>query len=190
MRTLFSELVSDLPDDAFSFREHRVPEKQEQREQGQDHAAPHGPGAYDEAVGHQGGVREGDVLHFDRQDKEQQDLIVGIQQGESQEEGHVQVGVGVVSEQEAPQDTAQDAEEVVQVEAPASPALLQGGPQEVIEVQREYDENDTAGGRQENEREQPPDLASQDHGPIKAQESHDGRAAALSRKERIDSASG
>ena len=67
-----------------------VPEKQEERQQAQQHACAAGPGKGNKQIHKVGRVQVRDVFDLHRKDEEQQDLKFRVQAGKGQEQAEVQ----------------------------------------------------------------------------------------------------
>ena len=125
----------------------------------------------DHSQGEVGGVKPGQPLGLDGDDEEEQELQVGVQGGKGEEHGHVYIVHGGSAHQEADEDVQQNAEEVKDGELVAPPLPLQGGADEVVEVEGEGKEEEplSAVGH-EDEGDQTPDLAGENGGCVEAEQ--------------------
>ena len=117
---------------------------------------------------HQIDQRQNPGLHGD--DEEDHELGIGEEGGVGQEQAQVQiVGAGAAAEDQAVHIHQHDARQVEQVEAQGAPDIFDALAQGVVEDQHDGGPEDGAGAVEEDEGEQPPDLAPEDQTPVKAE---------------------
>ena len=133
-------------------------EKQEDVEQTEHDRHPRGRAADDEIIQIQRRVGQREILHLDRQEHEQQHLLVGIQRGVGEEQRQIEEHVTAIAGNQRGDDRAEHADPIIQVEPDLAPLVFQPETDHVVEIQREQNENRRAGRRREHERHQPPDL--------------------------------
>src|SRR5438132_14123016 len=119
-------------------------------------------GAGDERPGQKAAGEASEPLLLAWQDEEQ-DFVLGEAGREGEEQRQVQVLVGDGPDEERADDRAERADQVIDVEPEGSPLRLERGADRVEEEQRENGEDRPRSGRrsprQEEERDQAPDLA-------------------------------
>ena len=117
-------------------------EEDDHRHQGEDD----GPSAVrddDELVQVDHGVYQGQPLHLDGDEVEEEDLVLRIEQGEGEKHGLVDIGGTGVAGDGGGDVAADHAQQVVTVEVEGAPLVLQRAAYHVIEVEAQ-DEVDKA----------------------------------------------
>src|SRR5699024_8444291 len=114
-------------------------------------------------------VEDGQPLHLDGDDEEQQHHVVRIERGEGEEHrkvdvvrGHAVAYAADEVDYEAVDDLQQHAAEIIDGEAPRAPLPLQRAADEVVEIERDEQGEGAAVQWQENKGHQPPYLPAQD----------------------------
>lgn len=88
----------------------------------------------------QGPVQPGQVLDFNRENKENQNLEIRIEMGKSQKKRQVEVDPRVSgSGNEGGQGRAGHPQNIIEIEPESSPGLLQPGADEIIEIKDKDD---------------------------------------------------
>ena len=168
----------------------------EQGHDGDDHAHPiEAQQAGEDGEGEEGQVDPGQPLGLHRDDEEEEEAQVGVQGGEGEEEGHVEVGdvhhrIGVIravdeGEDQAHHDIGRHADAVVEGEFRGAPFPLQHVADHIVHVEEQgQPDRSVPCGRDEDETDQPPDLPLQDTGGDEGQ--HGGAGIAGEHIQQID----
>lgn len=133
-------------------------EEQHDIQQAEHDGHPRGRAADDEIIQIQRGIRNGKILHLDRQDHQQQHLLIGVQRGIGEKQRQVEERVIRIAGNQRGDDRTEHADEVIQIELDLAPLIFQPNANHIVEIQREQDEDGRAGRRNEYERHQPPNL--------------------------------
>ena len=107
--------------------QHIGAEKEQKIDQRGDDDGPGLPGAEDQLKSEQYPVRDGQPFNFDRDKEEEQNLHVGVNRGKGEKQGEVEVAVGRAAGDEAGDDGADHAHQVIDGKAEAAPLVLQAG---------------------------------------------------------------
>ena len=118
-----------------------------------------------------GGSKEAEVLHLHREDEEQKHLHLGVEHGESQQQGQRQaVGIGGDAGDETAQRRARHPQQEVEVEAEIAPFLFQRRANEPCEVDAQNDAQRPAPReRDEDKGDETPHLPHQQQAPAQAE---------------------
>ena len=133
-------------------------EEQHNIQQAEHDGHPRGCAADDEIIQIQRGIRNGKVFHLNRQNHEQQHLLIGRQRGIGKEQRQVEEHVVAKAGNQRGDNRAEHADEIIQIELDLAPLIFQPNANHIVEIQRKQDEDGRTGRRNEYERHQPPNL--------------------------------
>ena len=93
-------------------------------------------------------IGKGKVLYLDRNNEEQHQLKLGIKQGKSKEQRHIEIKIRRVAYDKATDYRSDNSAQIKEIEAKCSPLSFKGGAYHPVKIQREYNKYKTALGRQ------------------------------------------
>ena len=139
-------------------------EEQHDIQQAEHDGHPCGCAADDEIIQIQRSIRNGKIFHLNRQNHEQQHLLIGVQRGIGKEQRQVEERVIRIAGNQRGDNRTEHADEIIQIELDLAPLILQSDANHIVEIQRKQDEDGRTGRRNEYERHQPPNLPAHQSG--------------------------